>query len=145
MTPESITDTHLHIIDRARLDYPWLPGVPALNADWSVETYTDTARKVGIKRALHMEVDVAENRIGDETAHIDTLAARDGSIIAGIIAACRPEHDGFAAEIDCAVAHTRVVGFRRVLHVVPTVCRNRKSSVPTSAVWPRLTCRSTSA
>lgn len=119
MTPEPITDTHLHLVDRTRLNYPWLSDASGLDRDWAPDIYADTARKVGIARALHMEVDVAEDRIGDEIDHIDNLAGQDGSIIAGIIAACRPERDGFAAEIDRAVAHPRVVGFRRALHVVP--------------------------
>jgi len=119
MKPEFITDTHLHLVDRARLDYPWLSGVAALDRDWTIDAYQTEAAKVGIARALHMEVDVAPDCIGEEIAFLDDLADQPGSMIAGIIAACRPEADGFADEIDRAVAHPRVVGFRRALHVVP--------------------------
>ena len=119
MDVEHITDTHLHVVDRGRLNYPWLSDAPPLNRDWPVEDYETEARRVGIDRALHMEVDVAAGDMEAETAYIDELAGREGSIIAGIIAACRPEEDGFAAEIERAQARRRVVGFRRVLHVVP--------------------------
>ncbi len=119
MKVEHITDTHLHVIDRGRLSYPWLSSAPALDHDWPFDEYAAEARRLGISRALHMEVDVAEGDIDAETAYIDTLATKQGSIVAGIIAACRPEGDGFAAAIERAQSHPRIVGFRRVLHVVP--------------------------
>lgn len=119
MTIESITDTHCHIIDRAALTYPWLADMPALNRDWPAATYSEEARMAGIARTLHMEVDVAPALIGAETDHIAKLAAAPGSLICGIIAACRPEQDDFADQIAAAQAHPLVKGFRRVLHVVP--------------------------
>lgn len=119
MTPEPITDTHLHVVDRDRLRYPWLAGASALDRDWPLRDYEAEARPAGIARALHMEVDVAPEDIEAETAYADELCRREGSLVAGIIAACRPESDRFAAEIERAASRSRVVGFRRVLHVVP--------------------------
>ncbi len=63
-----IIDTHLHIVDQSELDYPWLGGAPALNRDFLYETYASEARKCGIGRTLHMEVDVAEADIEREIA-----------------------------------------------------------------------------
>ena len=53
-----IIDTHLHIVDRSALRYPWLAGEPALNRDFSYEDYAREAQRGGITDALHMEVDV---------------------------------------------------------------------------------------
>ncbi len=119
MNVEHMTDAHLHVIDRTRLSYPWLSGAPRLDRDWPLELYAAEARRVGITRALHMEVDVAEGDIDAETAYVSGLAENEGSIVAGIISACRPEADGFPAEIERAQDRPCVVGFRRVLHVVP--------------------------
>ncbi|TGQ96585.1 amidohydrolase, partial [Mesorhizobium sp. M4B.F.Ca.ET.200.01.1.1] len=49
-----IIDTHLHLIDRSALRYPWLAGVPALNRDFSYEEYAVEAQRVGVGRVLHM-------------------------------------------------------------------------------------------
>ncbi len=114
-----IVDTHLHVIDRTALDYPWLADVAPLDRDWLYETYARDARRAGIARTLHMEVDVAPGRIGDETDYVGTLAARPGSLIAGAIASCRPEDPGFADYLERQQANDLVKGFRRVLHVVP--------------------------
>lgn len=111
-------DTHLHLIDRSRLSYPWLSGLPALDRDWSYDDYAAVARRVGITKVLHMEVDVAEGDIDRETAWIAELMARPDSLIVGAISSARPEGDGFEGWLERA--DRRVVrGVRRVLHVVP--------------------------
>lgn len=115
----AILDTHLHLVDRSRITYPWIAGAGTLDRDWSLDDYAPEATAQGITRALHMEVDAAATDIGAETALIAGLPPRPDVTIAGIISACRPEQDGFAAEIEQAQAHGCVVGFRRVLHVVP--------------------------
>jgi predicted TIM-barrel fold metal-dependent hydrolase len=114
-----IVDTHLHVIDRAALDYPWLGEVEPLNRNWSYETYALEARRAGIGRSLHMEVDVADERIEDETAYVEGLSRRPQSLIAGAIASCRPEDEVFAAYLERQRANPLVKGFRRVLHVMP--------------------------
>lgn len=117
----AILDTHLHLVDRSRLTYPWIAGAGAgtLDRDWSHAEYAAEAAAAGITRALHLEGDMAENMIGAETELIDSLSARHDVPIAGIISACRPENDGFAAEIERAQSRPSVVGSRRVLHVMP--------------------------
>ncbi|MBU2486073.1 MAG: amidohydrolase, partial [Alphaproteobacteria bacterium] len=95
-----IIDTHLHVVDPWTLDYPWLATVPALNQAWPYAAYELEARRAGIARTLHMEVDVAPERIEDETGHIETLSHRPDSLIAGAIASCRPEEPDFAAYLE---------------------------------------------
>jgi predicted TIM-barrel fold metal-dependent hydrolase len=114
-----IVDTHLHLIDRKTLRYPWLKGVPALDRDFSHDEYATEARRAGIEAALHMEVDVDPADIAAETAHVEALSKRPGSLIAGAIVSCRPEEPGFPAWLDAVKANPFVKGFRRVLHVVP--------------------------
>lgn len=113
-----IFDTHLHLVERKRLSYPWLGDAPALNRDWSYYDYEITARRVGITDVLHMEVDVAAGDIEAETAFVADLMQRPGSLIRGAIASARPEAPGFEAWLERA--DRRVVkGVRRVLHVLP--------------------------
>lgn len=113
-----IFDTHLHLIDRSRLSYPWLANVPPLDRDWDFDSYAATAARVGITDVLHMEVDVAETDIDAETAWIAELMGRPGTPLRGAISAARPESDGFEAWLD-RVDRRVVRGVRRALHVVP--------------------------
>lgn len=114
-----IIDTHLHLIYRERLSYPWLAGVPPLDADFLYEDYHREARRLGIVGTLHMEVDVAPDQIEAETTFIDDLAQGEESLLRGVIASCRPEEEGFAAYLERQQANPFVKGFRRVLHVMP--------------------------
>ncbi|MBL8581960.1 MAG: amidohydrolase [Rhizobiaceae bacterium] len=114
-----IIDTHLHIVDRSALRYPWLAAAPALDRDFSYADYAREAKRCGISGTLHMEVDVDPADIEAETNYVADKAAEPGSLLLGAIASCRPEEPGFAAYLERARAAPTVKGFRRVLHVVP--------------------------
>ena len=111
-------DTHVHLIDRQRLNYPWLEAVPALNRDASYDDYLRNARQLGITQSLHMEVNVADNDIDNESLFIKELMDRDDSQLLGTISGCLPEQDGFPAFLERQQKRPWIKGFRRVLHVV---------------------------
>ncbi|HLW93636.1 MAG TPA: amidohydrolase [Roseiarcus sp.] len=119
MTPPALIDTHLHLIYRQKLSYPWLAAVEALNRDFSLAQYQAEARRCGVTDALHMEVDVAESDIEPETRHVKALAQEPASLLRGAISACRPEDRDFPAFLERQAGDAFVKGFRRVLHVVP--------------------------
>ena len=113
-----IIDTHLHLINKSALSYPWLAGVPALDRDFLYATYAEEAKRVGIAGSLHMEVDVDPVQMERETDEVSRLAGEPQSLLKGAIAACRPEDQGFAAYLERQWHNPFVKGFRRVLHVV---------------------------
>lgn len=114
-----IIDTHLHLIDKNALDYPWLDTVPPLDRDFTHAEYAEEARSLGIEAALHMEVDVADTDIERETAHVERQAREAGSLLRGAIASCRPENADFPLMLERVLTNPFVKGFRRVLHVMP--------------------------
>ena len=115
----AIIDTHLHLVYRDRLSYPWLADVPALDRDARYERYAEEARRCGVTGALHMEVDVAEPDIEAETRNVHDLKLEGASLLRGAISACRPENPDFPAFLERALDDPFVRGFRRILHVVP--------------------------
>ncbi|HEX9167339.1 MAG TPA: amidohydrolase [Roseiarcus sp.] len=114
-----IVDTHLHLIYRERLRYPWLAGFAPLNRDFFYQSYAREAQRCGITDVLHMEVDVARDDIEAETRNVAQLAAQPDSLLRGAISSCRPEDIGFVPFLERQLADPFVRGFRRVLHVVP--------------------------
>ena len=112
-------DTHLHLIYPKKIAYPWLSEVPALNSAYSYEDYEIQANRLGIEACFHMEVDVLENDIKNETALLEDLSSQPNSKIKGIISASRPEHHKFNEFLMWASQTSLIKGFRRVLHVVP--------------------------
>lgn len=113
--PIEIIDTHLHLVYLDRFSYPWLGGVPALNRDFTLETYRPQAEAAGIARAIHMEVDVAE---ADQMRETDFVTAL-GSPVVAAIASCRPESRDFPAQLEHLAANPKVKGLRRILHTSP--------------------------
>jgi predicted TIM-barrel fold metal-dependent hydrolase len=114
-----IIDTHLHLINKSALTYPWLSSAPTLDRDFLYETYAREAKRAGIVGSLHMEVDVDPDEMEKETAEIRRLSETEGSLLKGAIAACRPEDADFPDYLARQTANPFVKGFRRVLHVVP--------------------------
>jgi len=119
MSSPAIVDTHLHLVYRDRLSYPWLAEAAALDRDARYERYAEEARRCGIGGALHMEVDVAEPDIEAETRNVEDLAIEGASLLRGAVSACRPERSDFPDFLERALANPFVRGFRRILHGVP--------------------------
>lgn len=111
-------DTHQHLIDPARFRYDWAAEIPALQGNFRLEEYRVAAEGGGITESIFMEVDVPWNQAVSEAAFFCSLADDSANRISGVVAACRPENDDFAAQLEAA-AHPRLVGYRRVLHTQP--------------------------
>jgi predicted TIM-barrel fold metal-dependent hydrolase len=112
-------DTHLHLIDPARFAYDWTAGIPALSGrDFLLDHYHHAAEGLGITESIFMEVDVAENDLVSEAAWFCSLAKDPAHRLCGVIAACRPENPDFESQLE-ALAHPKLLGFRRVLHTQP--------------------------
>lgn len=113
-----LIDTHVHLIARDRLSYPWLAQTPALNQDATYADYVRNCRQLGIKQSLHMEVDVAEQDMENESLYIRELMDHTATQLVGAIAACRPENRDFPDYLERQKERSWIKGFRRVLHVV---------------------------
>jgi predicted TIM-barrel fold metal-dependent hydrolase len=109
-----IIDTHLHLIYQDRFEYKWLAGEPKINRDWPVESYWDEALPLGIEAALHMEVDVSEPQIVEESRFVLGLDR-----IVGAIANARPEHTDFERQLETLTALGGVKGIRRLIQGQP--------------------------
>ncbi len=118
--PTRLIDTHLHLVYRDSLTYPWLGSEPTLAArDWTYELYAAEAHPHGVADCLHMEVDVVEKDIDREIEFVRSLAGDPVRCIRAAISNARPEKSGFAELVDRARADPFIRGFRRILHVVP--------------------------
>lgn len=111
-------DTHQHLLYPDRFKYDWTADIPGLHGAFMLEQYRQAAAGCGIAGTVFMEVDVAELQSADEARFFCSLADDADSGILGVIAAGRPESDGFEQHLD-AIAHSRLKGLRRVLHTQP--------------------------
>ena len=112
-------DTHQHLIHRDRLGYGWTADLPALaTGDFTVAAYQALTAGAGVAATVFMECGVDDGDWQDEARFVAGLVADPANRMLGQIASCRPEDGGIEGWLD-ECAGLRVVGLRRILHVVP--------------------------
>ena len=111
-------DTHQHLWDLRQFPYSWCAGIPALNRSFLLNDYQAAAKDAGIEKTIFVECDVDEPHAFAEAQHVQQLAEKN-PLIAGIIAAARPERTDFPSQLETLLQLPKLRGLRRVLHVVP--------------------------
>jgi predicted TIM-barrel fold metal-dependent hydrolase len=111
-------DTHQHLWDLQQFPCSWCAGVPALNRSFLLDDYRSAAKNSGIEKTIFVECDVDEPHGLTEAQHIQKLA-ENNPLIAGIVAAARPERADFPSQLEALLKLSKLRGLRRVLHVVP--------------------------
>jgi predicted TIM-barrel fold metal-dependent hydrolase len=113
-----IIDTHQHLWDLDLFTYSWLDDVPSLRRSFRMEDYLKAGEGLGIEKSVHLEADVDEAYMLNETQHILALAGQDNPL-EGVVACGRPEKPHFADYLDQIAGHPKLKGIRRVLHTQP--------------------------
>jgi predicted TIM-barrel fold metal-dependent hydrolase len=111
-------DTHQHLWDLRQFPCSWCAGIPALNRSFLLKEYLAAAQGTGIEKTIFVECDVDEPHSFAEAQHIQKLS-ESHPLIAGIVAAARPERTDFPAQLEALLKLPKLRGVRRVLHVVP--------------------------
>jgi predicted TIM-barrel fold metal-dependent hydrolase len=111
-----IIDTHQHLWDPDLFRYPWLNSLPALNRPFRMPDYLEAAKRLNVVKSVHLEADVDEPYMLDETRHVLALADQPDNPLEGVVACGRPENEDFKSYLDQIASHPKLKGIRRVLH-----------------------------
>lgn len=114
-----IVDTHQHLWDTDLFRYSWLASVPSLNRSFRMQDYLAAAEGLNVVKSVHVEADVDESYMLDETRHVLELADQPDNPLEGVVACGRPESESFKAYLDKIAGHRKLKGIRRVLHTQP--------------------------
>ena len=114
-----IVDTHQHLWDLDLFRYSWLGSLPALNRSFRMSDYLAAAKELDVVKSVHLEADVDESYMLDETRHLLALGNQPDNPLEGIVACGRPESDDFKSYLDQIAGHPKLKGLRRVLHTQP--------------------------
>src|SRR5262245_51612392 len=114
-----IVDTHQHLWDLEQLPYSWTANRPILNRSFRMNDYLAATRGFDVVKSVHVEADVDEAHMLDETRVILALAERDDNPLSGVVAAARPEYDSFGEYLEQIAGHPLLKGVRRLLHTEP--------------------------
>lgn len=114
-----IIDTHQHLWDLDRFRYSWLRENPALNRSFRMDNYLEATQGLNVVKSVHLEADVDEDFMLDETRWLLDLSNHEDNPLEGIVACGRPEAGNFRNYLDEIAGHPRLKGIRRVLHTQP--------------------------
>jgi predicted TIM-barrel fold metal-dependent hydrolase len=114
-----IIDTHQHLWDVDLFHYTWLQQLPVLNRSFRMNDYLEATKGLAIEKSVHVEADVDEPLMLDETKYLLRLADRTDNPLEGVVACARPESKEFKTYLEKIVGHPKLKGVRRVLHTQP--------------------------
>ena len=114
-----IIDTHQHLWDLDKLPYSWTANQPKLNRSFRMEDYLAATQGIEIVKSVHVEADIDEAFIADETRYILELSERGDNPLSGVVANGRPEYDNFRDSIRQFADHPNLKGIRRLLQSEP--------------------------
>ncbi|HUE57046.1 MAG TPA: amidohydrolase [Candidatus Udaeobacter sp.] len=114
-----IVDTHQHLWDLDLFRYAWLQQLPDLNRSFRMNDYLAATNGLAIEKSVHLEADVDEPFMLDETMHLLRLADCADNPLEGVVACGRPESKEFKTYVEKIAGHPKLRGIRRVLHTRP--------------------------
>jgi predicted TIM-barrel fold metal-dependent hydrolase len=115
----NIVDTHQHLWDLDLFRYAWLQQLPDLNRSFRMNDYLAATNGLAIEKSVHLEADVDEPFMLDETMHLLRLADCADNPLEGVVACGRPESKEFKTYVEKIADHPKLRGIRRVLHTQP--------------------------
>jgi L-fuconolactonase len=110
-----IVDSHLHVWDPERIDYPWLDGVPHLNRRFLIEDYQTACGDVAVEKMIFVQAEADFAQSGKEVEWVTSVAKEDPRISA--IVGWAPLENGDAAvqELEDLATNPLVKGIRRII------------------------------
>jgi len=114
-----IVDTHQHLWDLDLFRYAWLQRLPDLNRSFRMNDYLAATNGLAIEKSVHLEADVDEPFMLEETMHLLRLADCSDNPLEGVVACGRPESKEFKTYVEKIAGHSKLRGIRRVLHTRP--------------------------
>ncbi|MEI8207082.1 MAG: amidohydrolase family protein, partial [Kiritimatiellales bacterium] len=113
-------DTHLHIWDTSKLNYPWLKDVPLLNHSFLIDDYREATKNHNIEKMVFMQCEVEVLQYRDEVSWVSSVARNEDPRITGIVA-WAPLEKGAAAreDLDWLAQNPLVKGVRRIIQFEP--------------------------
>jgi L-fuconolactonase len=115
-----VVDSHLHLIDPDRLDYPWIGTGDELDTSWDAQRFAAEALRV--TAAIGVEAGVAPGHAGGEVSWVRSQAAAH-PWIRGMVAQLPVEQPGaLAAGLSQFRGDDLIAGVRRNLQDEPAGC-----------------------
>jgi L-fuconolactonase len=111
-----VVDTHLHIWDPDRINYPWLSDVPFLNRAYLIDEYRKACGPVQVEKMVFVQAEADFSLYREEVEWVSSVSKEQDSRIQGIVA-WAPLEKGAAVEPELAAlaGNPLLRGIRRII------------------------------
>lgn len=110
-----IVDTHQHLWDLKVVQPPWLQPGGELTRDYVTADYLEATAGLNFKKAVYMEVAVADDQLVTEAEHVIGLCASQEHPTCAAVIGGRPAEPGFKAYMDRFQGSSYVKGVRHIM------------------------------
>ena len=114
-----VVDTHVHLWDIAKFQYPWLADIPLLNRSYLPADYIEAHGQVPVDKMVFLECDAAPGQEVAEARWVASLIEEEPRL-AGIVPSAPLENGEAAADVLDELAQIpQVKGVRRLIQSQP--------------------------
>jgi L-fuconolactonase len=110
-----IVDTHQHLWDLKVVQPPWLQPGGELTRQYVTKDYLEATAGLNFKKAVYMEVAVADDQLVTEAEHVIGLCASPDHPTCAAVIGGRPAQPGFRAYMDRFQDSPYVKGVRHIM------------------------------
>ncbi|MBI2194962.1 MAG: amidohydrolase family protein [Planctomycetes bacterium] len=115
MPDSPIIDTHLHLWDPSRLNYPWLRDVPALQRPFLLDDYRKACGRVQVEKMVFLQCEPIPEQNLQEVDWVISLARNDPRIQGIVSGAALEKGESVRPFLEELAARKRVRGVRRII------------------------------
>jgi L-fuconolactonase len=110
-----IIDTHVHLWNVEKIDYPWLGEVPPLNKTHRPEDFTQACGPVEVEGMIFLQADAEEEENHLEAQWVSHLAQHDPRIKGIVARASLEQGEAVRQDLDMLSQNPLVKGIRRLI------------------------------
>ena len=114
-----VIDTHVHLWDTSKFNYPWLGDIPALNRSFLLDDYGAAAESVDVEAMVFVQCDVEPSQSMNEAKWVMGLADDEPRIKAIIPAAPLEDGERCRPMLEEMTQSPLVKGIRRLIQTEP--------------------------
>jgi len=114
-----IVDTHLHLWDPSRLQYPWLAQVPKIAGSHLIDDYHRACGSTDVAKMVFVQCECERSQYMDELAWVTETAKKDPRIEGIVPWAPLERGDAAREDLDHIVENKLVKGIRRIIQHEP--------------------------
>ena len=110
-----IVDTHVHVWNVDRIDYPWLSDVPQLNKSHLPEDYTQACGAVEVEKIIFLQAEARPEQYKKETQWVTELAKNDPRLQGIVSWAPLERGEAVQSDLEELARNPLVKGIRRII------------------------------